>query len=507
MNLKSRLRAAVHTAAAEPFRSYRLFRKYISAFLSILLASFLFLGAGMSVLSTGLWNRDKLALLSSATARVAKVVSNLYSNQNGAPLSSYGLMSLSSILNSNSETLEAEFFLCNSAGVVVACCEEVHDNTPPAHIRRCGKHNGLRFPAVAAAFALSAPDSRAGNPGLIFPERMLIATDPFQIDGKTVGFVVAARPVNKGRSADIAQLLLYFMVSSLAVFVIAFAAVYYISYRLVRPLGYMVVATKKYAKGDFGYRVPISETDELSQLAESFNSMAISLATLEGSRRSFVANVSHELKTPMTSIGGFIDGMLDGTIPPQEHQKYLALVSGEVKRLSRLVTGMLNLSRMEAGELQLQRRRFDLSELLFTTLLSFEQAINKKGIELVGLDSLASIRYYGDKDMLTQVFYNLVDNAVKFTPPGERIELSVRRSKERLTISVKNTGVGITTENIERIFERFYKTDQSRSYDVKGAGLGLYLAKTIVKMHGGKITAESDGASYTKITVTLPEEP
>jgi signal transduction histidine kinase len=276
----------------------------------------------------------------------------------------------------------------------------------------------------------------------------------------------------------------------------------------------MARATKKYAQGDFSYRVKKREDDELGALAESFNSMAISLATLESSRRSFVANVSHELKTPMTSIGGFIDGMLDGTIPPEQQTRYLGLVSAEVKRLSRLVTGMLNLSKIEAGELRLNRTEFDISELLFNTALSFERLMAEKKIELVGLEDLQPCKLRGDQDLLHQVFYNLIDNAVKFTPPGGRIEFYVQshnavraghsRREAIFCFGLRNTGVGVASEELERIFERFYKTDKSRSYDVRGAGLGLSLVKTIVEMHGGSVKAASDGENYTEFAVLLP---
>jgi signal transduction histidine kinase len=206
----------------------------------------------------------------------------------------------------------------------------------------------------------------------------------------------------------------------------------------------------------------------------------------------------------MTSIGGFIDGMLDGTIPREQQKKYLELVSEEIKRLSRLVTGMLNLSKIEDGELQLKLLPFDVSELLFTTVLRFEQIIGRKGLELKGLDTMEPLTIQGDRDMLTQVFYNLTDNAVKFTPQGERLEFTAKQEKSSFVFRLRNTGVGVSSEDLARIFERFYKTDKSRSYDVKGAGLGLYLAQTIVKMHGGTISAASDGESWTEVTVELP---
>jgi signal transduction histidine kinase len=205
--------------------------------------------------------------------------------------------------------------------------------------------------------------------------------------------------------------------------------------------------------------------------------------------------------------------MLDGTIPPEKHPYYLQLVSQESKRLSRLVTGMLNLSKIEAGELKPKMTEFDISELLFQTVLLFEQLVAKKGIELIGLEDLRPLRITGDRDMLLQVFYNLLDNAVKFTPPGQQIifETTVAPEDSKHTdggrffgFSLRNTGVGIGSDQLPRIFDRFYKTDSSRSYDTQSSGLGLYLVKTLVQLHGGSIKADSDGTAYTEFSLLLP---
>lgn len=180
----------------------------------------------------------------------------------------------------------------------------------------------------------------------------------------------------------------------------------------------------------------------MAQLSEAFNTMAMSLSALESSRRSFVANVSHELKTPMTSIGGFIDGMLDGTISEDKYDYYLRIVSDEVKRLSRLVTGMLNMSKLEAGEMQINLKQFDISADIFKTLLSFERKINDKDIEIVGLDKMESMIVSADEDMMMQVIYNLIDNAVKFTPQNGYIEFKTYHDKEKL-LSASKTAVQV----------------------------------------------------------------
>ena len=196
--------------------------------------------------------------------------------------------------------------------------------------------------------------------------------------------------------------------------------------------------------------------------------------------------------------------MLDGTISADKYDYYLKLVSDEVKRLSRLVTGMLNMSKLEAGEMQANIKQFDISVDIFKTLLSFERKINEKEIEIVGLDKMDSMPVNADEDMMMQVVYNLIDNAVKFTPQGGYIEFKTYHDKEKVFVSIRNSGSGIEREEADKIFERFYKIDKSRSYDVKGAGLGLYLVKSIIELHGGQIVCNSQLGEYTEFVFWLP---
>ena len=470
--------------------------------MAILLGSFVFFGTAMLVLSGRYWIQDRLEPLADYAEQAAGEATMIYGPGHADPKLTRQ-EALASLLEASAAAADAEILLFDTEGRVVACMDAVPDTLLPSPVA-CARHSVTRVPESFCEKALAGGYSRSQTLEGLYESQTLLAAEPFKINGEAAGFVLAAQPVAAGLVNYIGNVFRLILISGLAALAMAFIVVYFISYRLTRPLHDMALATRQYARGEFGYRVQARGEDELRQLAEAFNSMAISLATLESSRRSFVANVSHELKTPMTSIGGFIDGMLDGTIPQEQHKKYLELVSEEVRRLSRLVTGMLNLSKIEDGELQLNLKPFDVNELLFTTVLRFEQIIGRKALELAGLDALEPLVIQGDRDMLTQVIYNLIDNAVKFTPPGERLEFTARADRGTYTFALRNTGVGISSEELARIFERFYKTDKSRSYDVKGAGLGLYLARTIVKMHGGTISAESDGESYTEFIVELP---
>ena len=207
----------------------------------------------------------------------------------------------------------------------------------------------------------------------------------------------------------------------------------------------------------------------------------------------------------MTTIAGFIDGILDGTIPPEKQEYYLKIVSTEVKRLSRLVRTMLDLSRIDNGELKLRPGRFDLTHTIFAALLSFEKAIEDKGLEVRGLEDAESLFVDGDPDMIHQVLYNLIENAVKFTNLGGYIEIRVEDKPDRNTVVVKNSGAGIPADEVEMIFERFYKTDKSRSQDKNGMGLGLYIVRTIIGLHGGEISVSSVENEYCQFQFWLPK--
>ena len=274
---------------------------------------------------------------------------------------------------------------------------------------------------------------------------------------------------------------------------------------MVTPLQQMSAAAKQFAIGDFSYRVKVRGCDELADLGIAFNDMADALDKTESSRASFVANVSHELKTPMTSIAGFIDGILDGTIPKEKQNYYLGLVSTEVRRLSRLVVAMLNMSKIESGEFQMKPNNYDISDQIIRILLTFEQKIEKKNIEIIGLEDLQPQYIVADPDMIYQVIYNLFDNAVKFTNEDGFIKVTLEDLGSQIRVSIKNSGAGIKAEELSRVFERFYKVDKSRSLDAKGAGLGLYIVKMMVEMHSGRIYAKSEDENTAEFVFTLPK--
>ncbi|MBQ9696656.1 MAG: HAMP domain-containing histidine kinase [Oscillospiraceae bacterium] len=261
--------------------------------------------------------------------------------------------------------------------------------------------------------------------------------------------------------------------------------------------------TRQYAEGDFSARVMLPEHATLYPYGSTLNRMAEFIEQNETTRRNFVANVSHELRTPMTTIGGFADGILDGTIPPEQHKKYIRIIAEEIHRLRTLVNSMLNLTRFESGEMQLRAANVDIAQLLIRTVLMFEKRISDKRVEVEGLEDV-SLTVRADEDLMFQVLYNLIENAVKFVNEDGVISFSLHEENGTAYICVKNSGEGLADDELPRIFDRFYKTDTSRSKDKTGLGLGLSIARKIVHLHQGHIVVKSVKGEYTSFEVQIP---
>lgn len=306
-------------------------------------------------------------------------------------------------------------------------------------------------------------------------------------------------------SSELRSILAVYLLCGAVVMLLAFVVLYFITRQITRPLNQMAVAARSYAKGDFSRRITVTPDEELGALAATFNQMADSLDRLESMRREFIADVSHELRTPMTTISGFIDGILDGIIPPEQEQKYLLLVSDEVKRLSRMVNNLLDVARIQSGEITYKMLPFDLKEVVHRVVLSMEDRIREAEVELQLNLPEGSVYAEGDRDAIYRVVYNLVDNAVKFTPNQGQITISLQQQEKEFSLSVRNSGQGIPQEEAGRIFERFYKTDKSRSVNRRGVGLGLYMVKSIIDAHGQKIYLKSREGEFAEFTFTLKE--
>ena len=275
--------------------------------------------------------------------------------------------------------------------------------------------------------------------------------------------------------------------------------------QLTDPLQKVTDAAQRFGGGDLSVRVEGVEGEgEAADLARTFNRMADNIQMNDNSRGQFMGNIAHELRTPMTTIKGFVDGILDGTIPPEMQNHYLQLVSEETGRLARLIQNMLDLSKLESGEYQVNARMFNIWETLTGVALAAEQRINDGMIELEGLTMDEKVLVYADPDLIHQVAYNLLDNAIKFTPAGGTIRFSVEKLGPEAEISIWNSGQGISPEALPYVFERFYKEDRSRGLHARGSGLGLNICKVLVNLSGGQIRVESQQGEWCRFVFTLP---
>ncbi|HIT32399.1 MAG TPA: HAMP domain-containing histidine kinase [Candidatus Enterenecus stercoripullorum] len=295
-----------------------------------------------------------------------------------------------------------------------------------------------------------------------------------------------------------------FLVTAAAVILIAAIISSVTSMRQSKPIKEIAAAARQFGHGELNVRVDVGHRrDEVGELAEAFNAMADSLAKSEQRRSEFIANVSHELKTPMTTIAGFADGILDGTIPPEKEREYLQVISSETRRLSRLVRSMLDLSRLQSDERAAQQQ-FDISETMLRVLVSLESKINAKHLNVDTRLPDGPVQVWGDQDAITQVCYNLLDNATKFSPENGPLSIFITTKGSKAYISIRNEGETIAPEELPLIFDRFHKTDHSRSADRDGVGLGLYIVKTILNSHKENITCTSeDGKTTFTFTLTL----
>ncbi len=488
-----------------------IFTKYFVLFSSIFLVALLALGITLILLVNTFSINEKTELLKENTSKIAEDIANtLIINDMNKTYSTQKSV-ISNSLSTVSSCISSDVFVCDVEGKVIICKEQVGNKPYYDKSMVCKEHSSfkvddnllMRVYENGTAYTKSVINGKSSyvvGTAIVAPEYTQGAIEGAN---RIIGIVFAT--VEEGTTALVMSLIRTFVIVAVLVLAFGFLFIWLITKRMVTPLQQMSAAAKRFAVGDFSYRVKVGSNDELADLGYAFNDMADALDKLESSRRSFVANVSHELKTPMTSIAGFIDGILDGTIPKEKQEYYLKIVSDEVRRLSRLVVAMLNMSKMESGDFEMKRKSYNISDQIIHILLTFEQKIDKKNIEILGLDDIQPHRVYADTDMIYQVIYNLFDNAVKFTNENGYIKIDVNEVGEKVEVSIKNSGEGIQPNELTKIFERFYKVDKSRSLDSKGAGLGLYIVKMMVEMHGGRIFARSEKTNEAEFVFTLPK--
>lgn len=420
----------------------------------------------------------------------------LIANMSGDYLASGGQTaspSLQNLIALAAGLTKADFLLCNDQGYALLTSDQ----------RLGGQVVSVPQEIQDAVFGDKGfYQGRSSIGGAYDIRQFVVAVPVTQEDGGTVGMVLAVMDARSLMSMWRSFIGLFFMTSAI-ILLISFVASSLTSMRQIQPIREMVQATRSYAAGNFDVRMQdTGRSDEIGELAASFNNMADSLAETERQRSEFIANISHELKTPMTTIAGYTDGILDGTIPPEKERKYLQIISDESRRLSRLVRRMLDISQIQNQEMR--KEEFDLCESARIALLSMEKKITDRGLDVDAEIPEDSVMVQGDRDLITQVIYNLLENAAKFATPGSQLYLGLAVNGEKAYVTVRNLGSTIPAEEIPLLFERFHKSDKSRSEDKDGYGLGLYIVKTILAQHKEQITVTSqDGVTAFTFTMQM----
>ena len=465
---------------------------YFSTTAALLIVSTAVLCAIQMYLVMGYFKQDKKESLSEVVSIVTTQIHLRQQAENSMDIDPALAQKIQESLALVSETSSTIILFTDENGVVQLCSE----GTSSSNV-------GRQVPAnILADLTADGSFFETGTLGGIYPSACYTVGGIVDDGGLPLGYVFASTSAGS-LNIFVGDMFSSFVLAAGLMLLASSVLAIFFTTRLTTPLRRISEAARKFGGGDFSVRVPVDGDDEVAQLAVTFNNMARNLETIDSSRASFMGNIAHELRTPMTSIKGFIDGMLDGTIPDDMRQHYLGLVSQEVGRLTRLIQNMLDISKLEAGEYRVNAQSYDVWESLTGVVFSAEQRVEDQGVEIQGLAPQKTM-VYADPDLVYQVVYNLFDNALKFTPKGGYIRFAVQKAGGFVTVSVENSGQGISAEALPFVFERFYKEDKSRGLNTKGSGLGLHICKVLIGLSGGKIWAESEEGRFCRFSFTLP---
>jgi signal transduction histidine kinase len=460
-----------------------LYWRQLLAIVSMVLLTLFLLGASFFSLSYNYAKNQENDELRGRVQMVARLAAGYLEND-----PSYDREDFRQLAMVAANVSDVEFLICDLAGHVLLSTDKDMEGrvvTMPAEMVRDVLEKGVC--------------TRRGDlNGLYASKRSILGVPALSSDGQAMAGMAFAVSTNASLNAMWQGFIGLFFMTAFVVLMVAFMASSVTAMRQIQPIREMVQATRQYAGGDFDVRVnDYGQVDEIGELAASFNHMAESLQQTERQRQEFIANISHELKTPMTTIAGYTDGILDGTIPPENERQYLQIISDESRRLSRMVRRMLDVSQLQVMDPLRGGNHFDICESVRRVLISMERKITGRHLDVEADIPEEPILVLGDNDMITQVIYNLLENAAKFATAGSTLYLGVSLLDGKARVTVRNLGDTIPAEELPLLFERFHKSDKSRSKDKDGVGLGLYIVKTILEQHREKINVTSEDGVTT----------
>ena len=336
-----------------------------------------------------------------------------------------------------------------------------------------------------------------------FPEETLSVFSPITINYKVRGYVLIHKPVRDLIALKDGFINIAYMTLAV-IFLCAFVLIGLFTCTVYIPIRKITRAARDYSEGNFDTQINIQTNDEIGYLAASLNYMAAELSTLEDDQRKFIANVSHDFRSPLTSIKGYVEAIMDGTIPHEMQDKYLNIILLETERLNKLTQSMLELNKYGARGTMLDISSFDINNTIKLVVQSFEGICQEKKISFELILTGHTSYVYADMSKIQQVLYNLIDNAIKFSHPDSTITIETTEKNEKVFISVKDTGIGIPKDSMKKIWERFYETDLSRGKDKRGTGLGLAIVREIISVHNENINVISTEGVGTEFIFTLP---
>ena len=337
-----------------------------------------------------------------------------------------------------------------------------------------------------------------------FTEDMLSVFAPITSDFKVKGYVVIHSSMSSLQAASDSLLNISY-ITLVILFLLSLIILIFFTEMVYIPLRKITEATEHYASGNMHYEFTVESEDEMGYLAATLSYMASEIARAEDDQKKFVANVSHDFRSPLTSIRGYLEAMLDGTIPPEQHEKYLTIVLNETARLTKLTNSLLILNNLNMKGIFLDKTDFDINTTIRNVAASFEGTCREKKIAIELLLTGEEMFVTADMGKIQQVLYNLLDNAIKFSHHNSIIKLETTEKHNKIFISVKDSGIGIPKDNLKLIWDRFYKSDISRGKDKKGTGLGLSITKEIIQSHGEHINVISTEGVGTEFIFSLPK--
>lgn len=347
--------------------------------------------------------------------------------------------------------------------------------------------------------------ARAGNFYDIFDGAMISIGIPILSEEELEGYLILHTSMSELDKLQESMLSIMYMPFLIMILVVGLVLAY-LSGTVLRPIAKINAAAREYAKGNFEVRTGVKRKDEIGELSDSLEYMASELSKLDEYRKNFIANISHDFRSPLTSIKGYLEAMLDGTIPVDKYNRYLNIVLNESKRLTKLTTGLLELNDFDTYGPILKRQSFDIVDVIRETRNTVEGLCEEKNIDFRLKCPAEDTMVYADKMKIGQVVYNLIDNAIKFSPENGKITVTVYEKNGKLFVSVKDEGTGIEKDKQNKVWDRFYKTDQSRGKDKQGTGLGLSITKEIIKAHNENINLISTEGAGSEFVFTLTKE-